>query len=280
MELDLQSFFGLHVYSCIHWLKHLNPPNPSIWAHIRWRYWSTKIDDISLCPLHLPQLFPNIFLASSLVKLSIILSLLAYVQYIRVHRPKKSLKGIYWKIPKLFFLSSYLGPTPLSPIPFSYHSITLTSILAFLLSVVQMYVNSVHRACLCNLMGERSGPNETKAKKNRKGFLPLHIFLPSTRSAVPQSGFLFVNSAKLKLVTLQQTQAGRYLPYPFFLYSSAFFAVEWSKNQSGALLPLLIAINATGGMKRIGIEYYFFISVYLFSSLWKFRSNTFPRSFA
>jgi hypothetical protein len=45
-------------------------------------------------------------------------------------------------------------------------------------------------------------------------------------------------SAKLKLLTLQQTQAGRYLPYPTFLYSSAFcksfVSVEWRKSQLGA----------------------------------------------
>ncbi len=38
MELDLQSFFGLHVYSCTHWLRPRKPPR--IWAQIRGRYWS------------------------------------------------------------------------------------------------------------------------------------------------------------------------------------------------------------------------------------------------
>jgi len=42
MKLDLQSLFGLRVHSCTHWLR------PRIWAHIRGRYWSAKIDDISL----------------------------------------------------------------------------------------------------------------------------------------------------------------------------------------------------------------------------------------
>ncbi len=52
MELDLQSLFGLHVHSCTHWLRPRNspPPSPRIWAHIRRRYWSAKIDDISLQP--------------------------------------------------------------------------------------------------------------------------------------------------------------------------------------------------------------------------------------
>jgi hypothetical protein len=54
MEVDLQSCFGSmsrDVHSCTHWLRLRNsppPPSPHIWAHIRGRYWSTKIDDISL----------------------------------------------------------------------------------------------------------------------------------------------------------------------------------------------------------------------------------------
>jgi hypothetical protein len=40
--VDLQSLFGHHVPSCIHGLR------PRIWAHIRRRYWSAKIDDMSL----------------------------------------------------------------------------------------------------------------------------------------------------------------------------------------------------------------------------------------
>ncbi len=41
MEKDLQSLFGLRVNSCTHW--HHKPPPPRIWAHIRGRYWSSKI---------------------------------------------------------------------------------------------------------------------------------------------------------------------------------------------------------------------------------------------
>ena len=51
MELDLQSFFGLHVHSCTHWLRPRNPPSlPRNWTHIRvrGRYWSAKIET-SLC---------------------------------------------------------------------------------------------------------------------------------------------------------------------------------------------------------------------------------------
>ncbi len=48
MELCFQSFFGLHVHSCTHWLNPTTPPLPRIWAHIRGRYWSANIDDISL----------------------------------------------------------------------------------------------------------------------------------------------------------------------------------------------------------------------------------------
>ncbi len=53
MELGLQSLFGLHVHSCTHWLRPRHtpyPPTPSIWALIRGRYWSAKLDDISLWP--------------------------------------------------------------------------------------------------------------------------------------------------------------------------------------------------------------------------------------
>jgi hypothetical protein len=48
MELDLQSIFGLHVHSCTHWLRPRNSRPPRIWARIQGRYWSAKIDDISL----------------------------------------------------------------------------------------------------------------------------------------------------------------------------------------------------------------------------------------
>ncbi len=46
------SLFGLHVHSCTHWLRPSNPPPPlpGIWTHIRGRYWSVKIDEISLWP--------------------------------------------------------------------------------------------------------------------------------------------------------------------------------------------------------------------------------------
>jgi hypothetical protein len=46
IELDLQSLFGLHMHTRTHWLRPRNPPR--IWAHIRGRYWSASIDDISL----------------------------------------------------------------------------------------------------------------------------------------------------------------------------------------------------------------------------------------
>jgi hypothetical protein len=57
MESDFQSLFGIHVQcSCTNWLRPRNPPPPRNWAHLRGRYWSAKIDDISdisLCPLAL-----------------------------------------------------------------------------------------------------------------------------------------------------------------------------------------------------------------------------------
>jgi len=55
MEVDLQSLFGLHVTSyavvLIGWDPATPAPFPRIWTRItRGRYWSAKIDDISLWP--------------------------------------------------------------------------------------------------------------------------------------------------------------------------------------------------------------------------------------
>ncbi len=48
MELDLQSFFGLLCTTVLIGRDPATPPPPlRIWAHIRVRYWSAKIDDIS-----------------------------------------------------------------------------------------------------------------------------------------------------------------------------------------------------------------------------------------
>jgi hypothetical protein len=49
MELDLQSLFGLMctaVYSLAETPQLLQ--SPRIWAYIRGRYWSAKIEDVSL----------------------------------------------------------------------------------------------------------------------------------------------------------------------------------------------------------------------------------------
>jgi hypothetical protein len=50
MKLDLQSLFGLHVHCAqLYSLAETpHPPPPRLWAYIRGRYWSAKIDDISL----------------------------------------------------------------------------------------------------------------------------------------------------------------------------------------------------------------------------------------
>ncbi len=51
MESDLQSLFAgsMCIAVLIGW-DPVNPPPPRIWAHIRGRYWSAKIDDISFWP--------------------------------------------------------------------------------------------------------------------------------------------------------------------------------------------------------------------------------------
>ncbi len=50
MELDLQSLFGLLCTAVNSLAETPQPPTPPprIWAHIRGRNWSAKIDDISL----------------------------------------------------------------------------------------------------------------------------------------------------------------------------------------------------------------------------------------
>ncbi len=53
-----------------YWLKPRNPPSPRTWAHIRGRYWSAKMDDISLwlwapvCHPLLPQTPGEVYLNS------------------------------------------------------------------------------------------------------------------------------------------------------------------------------------------------------------------------
>jgi hypothetical protein len=51
MELDLQSLSGLHVHSHTHWLRPRTTPSLSFGLIYTERYWSVKIDDISLDPL-------------------------------------------------------------------------------------------------------------------------------------------------------------------------------------------------------------------------------------
>jgi hypothetical protein len=50
MEFDLQNLCGLHVHSCTYMGETPQHPPPPIWANIRGRYWSAKINDISLGP--------------------------------------------------------------------------------------------------------------------------------------------------------------------------------------------------------------------------------------
>ncbi len=44
MELDIQSYLGF----CVQLYSLATPPPPRIWAQMRRRYWSAKIDDFSL----------------------------------------------------------------------------------------------------------------------------------------------------------------------------------------------------------------------------------------
>ncbi len=52
MEVDLQGFFGLHVTGCAQLYSFAEtpqfPPSPAFGRVLRGRYWSAKIDDISL----------------------------------------------------------------------------------------------------------------------------------------------------------------------------------------------------------------------------------------
>jgi hypothetical protein len=48
MELDLQSLFGLLCTAAIIGWDPATPPPPRIWAFVRRRFWSARIDDISL----------------------------------------------------------------------------------------------------------------------------------------------------------------------------------------------------------------------------------------
>ncbi len=59
MELDLQSLFGLLCTDVLMGWDPATPPTTRIWAHILGRYWSAKIDDISLKPHALFLLSPT-----------------------------------------------------------------------------------------------------------------------------------------------------------------------------------------------------------------------------
>ncbi len=115
-----------------------------------------------------------------------------------------------------------------------------------------------------------------RKQKNRIGVF--HFYFPCTLSSVRQSEYLFLcrQSSNCSLFIKHRKDATcrtlfTYILLPALLFSGA-------KVILGPPLPLLIVINVRGGTKKIGIEYYFFISVYLFSSLWKFRSHTIPRT--
>jgi hypothetical protein len=58
---EIERLFGLHVHICTHWLRQRNlPPSPLAFGLIyKGRYWSAKVDDISLWPPDLSSLSPQ-----------------------------------------------------------------------------------------------------------------------------------------------------------------------------------------------------------------------------
>ncbi len=66
MESDLQSLLGscVQLYSLHGWDAASPPPPSRIWAHIRGRYWSGKVDDISDISLRFPGILVMDFMKS------------------------------------------------------------------------------------------------------------------------------------------------------------------------------------------------------------------------
>ncbi len=63
IEIDIQSLFGLHVYSCTHWLRALHPPLPHLGSDTRALLVSHDRRHLFVTPLklnfrHNPQAFP------------------------------------------------------------------------------------------------------------------------------------------------------------------------------------------------------------------------------
>ncbi len=154
MELDLQSFVWAsfaQLYSLAEIPQSTPSPPPRIWAHIRGRYWSTKIDDISLWPPATPPAvsLDYVYMATSLVKFSIILSFLEYTSSQVLEKPKENkLEESQTFFSVVLFGSNASPPAPLQQSQLHpYLNLSLSPI-------CEADVNSINRACICNLMGD------------------------------------------------------------------------------------------------------------------------------
>jgi hypothetical protein len=73
--------YGLHVYSCTDWLRsRIPPPLPRIWALLRGRYWSGKIDNIFFWP---PGLHHSLSRVQNLKTVSLPV-ICCFIQYFKV----------------------------------------------------------------------------------------------------------------------------------------------------------------------------------------------------
>jgi hypothetical protein len=72
MEVNLQSFFWAVQLHSLAETPQL-PPSPRIWAHIRGRYWSAKIDEISTSLSNPPAAKPRLPIVSAVVLYELVL---------------------------------------------------------------------------------------------------------------------------------------------------------------------------------------------------------------
>ncbi len=110
-------FIGLHMYSCTHWLRPRIPPSPRLWTHlrVRGRYWSAKIDDISLWPSNLTA------------RLDLLHITVLCIQYVGWAYVRSGEGRVSWDLCRTIFLapdtlwggqaSSTTGKSPSPPLP-------------------------------------------------------------------------------------------------------------------------------------------------------------------